>query len=259
MTSIQNPLSGKRILVPPARPEANPLRRMLEKKGAEVLEFPTLRPAPPRDYHAMDKAIQQLQDFDWIIFSGSNCVVNFFDRLDTLGLGEEAIMESRIGAIGYGAFSALKKLGIEVDYVPKVHTAEGVTSGLGDIQGSNLLLVRIDGASRDLPDKLRDLGARVTEVAGYRMIVEASAETAERAFGQKLHALALANPTAVRFLVKASEKLGIDLQSRLKEVTIAAVGPTTAEAARSHGYGPHIVSGGHIADLAETLADILGG
>ena len=258
MATMEKSLVGKRILVPPARPEANPLRRMLERKGAEVWEFPVLRPAPPRSYDAMDLAIRQLLGFDWVVFSGSNCVINFFDRLDTLGLGKEPIVEKQVSAIGYGAVSALKKLCIEPDYIPKVHTAEGVIGGLQDIHGLSFLLVRIDGASRDLPERLKSLGATVTEVAGYRMLVEASAQTAEKIFGLRLDALALANPTAVRFLVTATDNLGIDLHSRLKGVTIAAVGPATDEAARSYGYTPDVVSGGHIADLANTLADLIG-
>ena len=95
-------------------------------------------------------------------------------------------------------------------------------------------------------------------MVGYRMLVEASGKTAEKLFGRKLHVLALANPTAVRFLVKASDEIGIDLRVRLKGVTIAAVGPATAEAARSHGLTPDIVSQGHIADLAESLTDSFG-
>jgi len=258
MATKKKSLIGKRILVPPARPEANPLRRILERKGAEVWEFPVLRPAPPPAYDAIDSAIRQLQAFDWVVFSGSNCVVNFFDRLDTLGLGKEPIVEKQISAIGYGAVSALKKLGIEPDYIPKVHTAEGVTGGLQDIHGLSFLLIRIDGASRDLPERLRSLGATVTEVAGYRMLVEADAEIAEKIFGLRLDALALANPTAVRFLVTATNNLGIDLQSRLKGVAIAAVGPATEEAAKGYGFTSDGVAGGHIADLAETVTDLLG-
>ena len=257
MADTEKTLLGKRILVPPARPETNPLGRMLERKGAEVLEFPTLTPAPPPTYEAMDRAIRQIRDFDWIVFSGSNCVMNFFDRAEMLGLGRESMADRQIGAIGYGAVSALKKLGIEADYVPKVHTADGVTSGLQDIQGSSFLLIRIEGASSDLPERLRSLGAKVTEVAGYRMLVDANAEGAEKVFGLRLDALALANPTAVRFLVTAAGSLGIDLHSRLKGVTIAAVGPATDEASRSHGYTPDVVSEGHIADLAKTLTDVL--
>jgi uroporphyrinogen-III synthase len=119
----------------------------------------------------------------------------------------------------------------------------------------NFLLVRVEGAPLGLPERLRSLGAGVSEVAGYRMLVEASAKTAEKVFGRKLRVLVLANPTAVRFLVRATDELGIDLQVRLKGVSIAAVGPATAEAARSHGLTPDIVSKGHIADLAESLTD----
>jgi uroporphyrinogen III methyltransferase / synthase len=250
---MNKPLQGKRILVPPARPEANPLLRILERKGAEVLEFPVLRTAPPADYGPLDEAIRQLSGFDWIIFSGSNCVVNFFERLDKIGPGKAALIRPRIGAIGHGASSALKKRGVEVDYVPRRHTAKDVIKGLNDISGLKLLLVRVEGASRSLPEGLKDLGARVIEVAGYQMLVEASAEMAEKVFGRRLDFLALANPTAVRFLVKAANKLGLDLQESLKGVTIATVGPATAEAAGSHDLAPDMVSKGHIADLAEAL------
>jgi uroporphyrinogen III methyltransferase/synthase len=255
MTSTEKPLAGKRILVPPARPEVNPLLRMLERKGAEVLGFPALKVAPPTDYGPMDRAIRQLKSFEWTIFSGTNCVVNFFERLNTLGFGKAAIKAAGVGAIGHGAYSALRKEGIEVDYVPKVHTAAGVTEGLGDTRGLNFLLVRVEGASRSLPERLSSLGAKVTEVVGYQMLIEASARTAEKVFGRKLHALALANPSAVRFLLKATDDLGIDLQVRLKGVAIAAVGPATSEAAKSYGLTPDIVSKGHIADLAESLTD----
>lgn len=258
MTPTEKPLAGKRILIPPARPEINPLLLMLQRKGAEVVEFPGLTVAPPIDYGPMDRAIQEFKRFDWAIFSGSNCVVNFLDRLNTFDLGKEAIMGAKIGAIGHGAHSALKKEGIEAAYVPKVHTAEGVTEGLGDIDESDFLLVRVEGASRSLPERLTRLGGKVCEVVGYRMLVQATVEAAEKVFGGKVDVLALANPTAARFLVKATDDLGIDLKIRLQGVTIAAVGPATAEATISLGLTPDIVSKGHIADLAESLTDLFG-
>jgi uroporphyrinogen-III synthase len=230
---------------------------MLERNGADVLAFPALRAVQPADYGPMDEAIGKLRDFDWIILSGSNCVVNFLKRLKSLGLGKEAVMEHKLGAIGYGALSALKKEGVEVHYVPRLHTAEGVTEGLGAVAGKRFLLVRVEGASPGLCEKLKSLGAEVREVAGYRMLVEASAHMAEEVFGSQLHALALANPTAVRFLIKATNKLGINLKDSLEGVTIAAVGPVTAEVATRHGLAPDIISKGHIADLAKTLTDFL--
>lgn len=85
------------------------------------------------------------------------------------------------------------------------------------------------------------------------MLIEASEEMIKRAFGRRLDVLALANPTAVRFLVKAAGELNFDLQEFFKEVSIAAVGPATAEEARRHGLAPDIIAKGRITDLAEAL------
>ena len=54
MASKESPLAGKRILIPPARPEVNPLLLMLKKKGAEAVEFPGLRPDVVSKGHIAD-------------------------------------------------------------------------------------------------------------------------------------------------------------------------------------------------------------
>ena len=167
-------------------------------------------------------------------------------------------MDARIGAIGHGAHSALKKEGIGYIYVPKMHTAEGVIEGFGNIRGLRFLLIRVEGGSRSLPESLKSLGAEVVEVDGYRMVVHADPDAAEKVFGQQLDILALANPTSARFLVKATGELGIDLVASLKGVSVASVGPATAEAAVRYGLSPDIVSKGHIADLVKTLIDLEG-
>jgi uroporphyrinogen III methyltransferase/synthase len=252
----ENGLTGRRILVPPARPEANPLLHILQKHGAEVIEFPKLITAPPVDYGAMDESIRNLKQFDWIIFSGSNCVVNFFERLDELAGYRAEFSGRRIAAIGYGAVSALKTKGIEINYIPKDHTSQGVIEGLIEIPGSRFLLIRVQDASRSLPERLRELGAEVTEVDGYRMIVDTNADMVEKAFGSKLDAVALTNPTAVRFLLKGADQSGLDLLKSLKGAAIAVVGPATADAAERSGLKPDIVSKGHIANLRDSLRDL---
>ena len=252
--SEKEPLVGKRILVPPARPEANPLLGILERRGAEALAFPALKVEGPDDFGPMDGAIRRLEDFDCILFSGSNCVINFFERMEALQLDEETMRKQKIVAIGHGAVSALKQKGMEIYAAPKRHTADGVTAALGKMaQEATFLLVRAEGASGNLPQILRGLGAKVTEVAGYRMLVHATIEMAERAFGRGLDALALANPTAVRFFLKGADRISLDLKETLQGVTIAAVGPATAKVAGEYGLTPNIISKGHIADLAESL------
>ena len=48
------PLTGLRVLAPPARVEMNPLGQMLKRHGADVVIFPTLQVAPPRDWAVVD-------------------------------------------------------------------------------------------------------------------------------------------------------------------------------------------------------------
>ena len=253
-THNENSLADKRILIPPARPEANPLLRMIQKLGAEVVEFPKLTPAPPEDYGPIDKAISHLDQFDWVIFSGSNCVNNFMERYNALVKDRVGLESLKIAAIGHGALKALREKTIEADYIPPVHTAQEVVDGLGDIFGARFLLIRIEGAAPSLPQKIKEAGAKVTEVHGYRMIVTADSTMAKKIFDSRLDAVALPNPTTVMFLLKGMELAGIDLEV-LKGALIAAVGPATAETAEKAGLIPGLVSKGHIADLRDSLIE----
>lgn len=254
-THNNNILAGRRILIPPARPETNPLLSIIQRLGAEVVEFPKLTPAPPEEYGPMDKAIEHLERFNWIVFSGSNCVNNFIDRYNARIKDRTGLESLKIAAIGHGAVKALRGHSIEIDYIPPVHTAEEVTNGFGDISGLRLLLVRVEDAAVDLPRKLEEAGAEVTEVKGYRMIVTADKEMAEKVFSRTFDTIALPNPTSVRFLVKGFELLGIDLLETLNGVLIAVVGPATAEVAEKAGLTPGLISKGHIANLRDSLVE----
>jgi uroporphyrinogen-III synthase len=232
---------------------------MIRRLGANVVEFPKLSPAPPADYGPMDEAIKKLDKFDWIVFSGSNCVENFFERFSSLMKDTAILNDLKTAAIGHGAVKALRNNNIKADYIPPVHTAKEVTEGFGNISGLKLLLVRIEGAAPSLPQKLIEAGAEVTEVKGYRMIVKADREAAEKIFSKKIDAVALPNPTAVMFLLKGLELARMDLSETLKGKLIAVVGPATAETAEEAGLTPGLVSKGHIANLRDSLIEFYKG
>lgn len=221
------------------------------------MEFPRIKAAPPADFGPLDRAVESLERFNWIIFAGSPCVKNFLDRLAAAGKDRSSFRRVRIGAIGHGAVSALKTEEIGIDYIPRIHTADQVIEGLGSVEDLSFLLVRVGGAPAELPDRLRRSGATITEAAGYRMEMTATKEMAEDAFGKQPDALALANPTAARYLVKAASRAGLDLKKALTGVPLAIVGPATAATAEHLGLQPTFVSKGHIADLADGLTRLL--
>src|ERR1019366_6253750 len=76
------PLFGKRIVVTRAPEQAGALASRLGALGAGVVELPTIEIRPPADGAPLDRAIAQLDTYDWLIFTSANGVRFFLDRLD---------------------------------------------------------------------------------------------------------------------------------------------------------------------------------
>ncbi|MBW2671237.1 MAG: uroporphyrinogen-III C-methyltransferase, partial [Deltaproteobacteria bacterium] len=75
------PLMGKCIVVTRAREQASDLVKRLSDLGAECLECPTIKVSPPEDVKPLDRAIENLSSYDWLIFTSVNGVNFFFERL----------------------------------------------------------------------------------------------------------------------------------------------------------------------------------
>jgi uroporphyrinogen III methyltransferase/synthase len=245
------PLAGKRIIVPPSRPEINLLLDMLRLRGAAAQGFPKLTALPPGDVRPIDKAVDCLDQFDWIVFSVGRCLRTFVERLEAKGRTVEALRHIKICALGRGTVSSLRDHRIAMDFFPRIHAPETVVEGLGEIRGLRFLLVRHENAPAELRRRLREKGASVAWASGCRLIMEADARLAWRVFGRKPDAIALASPSAVHYLVRGAELSGLDLEKAIRGVPVAAVGPATAKKAREFGLEPSLVSKGHLVDIAE--------
>ena len=75
------PLFGRRILVTRTREQASKLTGSLAALGAQVIECPTIRLTPPSDWAPVDRAIERMPDFDWLVLTSPNGVRFLMDRL----------------------------------------------------------------------------------------------------------------------------------------------------------------------------------
>ena len=122
------PLFGKRIIITRELQEQNPLSEILELNGAEIVLLPTIAMHPPDSYQSLDEAIAQLQQFQWVIFTSTNGVRFFMDRLLGSGRGYKSPQRHLIAAIGSGTARTLNSYYIQADLVPDEFSAEGVVS-----------------------------------------------------------------------------------------------------------------------------------
>src|SRR5262249_53163651 len=108
------PLFGKRIVVTRAKEQADALAARLRALGADAIEVPTIEIRPAADFGPLDRAIANLQSYDWLIFTSANGVRFFVDRLDRSNADWRAL-QARICAIGPATRAAVEALHLKVD------------------------------------------------------------------------------------------------------------------------------------------------
>src|SRR4029077_19717206 len=137
-------LRGKRILVTRARSQASSLVQGIEALGGAVVEFPTIEMRPPESYAPLDRAIQQIATYDWLIFTSVNGVEQFLNRFEKLGKKVADLAGIEIGAIGPETANRLAAARIQTSLVPRQYQAEGILEMLTPetLRGKRVLIPR---------------------------------------------------------------------------------------------------------------------
>lgn len=253
------PLFGKRIVTTRPRAQSAELQRMLQRLGAEVLVFPTIRIVPVQDYSAMDSAIGRLGEYDWLIFTSINGVRIFFDRMLEQGRDARALAACKLAAIGPATARALRDRFLDVDCVPRRYVAEEVVAALkefDDLEGKKILLPRAGAARLVLPEELRRLGADVEEIAVYQTEAETRTDPAllERILGADVDVITFTSSSTVQ---NFAEIVGDERAREIStKVACASIGPITSQTARELGMQIAVEAEEHVtAGLVRALCD----
>ena len=158
-----------------ARHQASVLSSSLRKLGAEILEIPFIEIRPPQSYQALDNALKNLSEYDWLILTSVNGVQAVWDRMRKLRLGRKALRHLQVAAIGPATRQAIEQHRVKVNVVPKEYVAESVVASLRRrVKGKRVLLARAKVARDVIPRELRKLGARVDVVEAYETVIPRS-------------------------------------------------------------------------------------
>ena len=235
------PLFGKRVLVTRPREQAAELVDLLTAYGADSVEAPMIRMAPPEDPDPLLRAAASPEEFDWIVFTSANAVEAFMTALLDGERDVRALKGPRICTSGTATAEKLAAYGIKVDLIPREFRGDAVAAALmaqGPMTGVRVLLPRSDIGREVIGEQLREAGAIVTEVIAYRTILEdAQRETDPDVYGMllegKIDVATFTSPSAIRNFAKIH---GADqVSDLLKHTVVATIGPVTADAARQLG------------------------
>ncbi|MGQ0813389.1 MAG: uroporphyrinogen-III synthase [Gemmatimonadota bacterium] len=238
------PLSGLRIAVTRARPQAEELAAPLRALGAEVVTAPLIRIVPARDNVQMREAMARIQEFDWIIFTSANGVSVFFDALRTTG-NAASLSNISIACVGPATATAARRLGFEPDLMPEEYVGEQIAAALAarlDPGGKRMLLARAAGGDDALPNRLRAAGALVSEIVLYDTAADPDGARllSEHIMAESLDVLTFTSGSTIRYFAQSIGQPG--------KAIVAVIGPITARTARQHGLAVHIEAQPHTTD-----------
>ncbi len=229
----RRPLFGKRVVVTRATQQARALSEKLRELGADVIEMPATQIAR-LDLAPLRAAIDNIGDYDWLIFTSQNAVAIFWEQLLGRGRDARALAGLRIAAVGPATAGALLERGITVDVIPQRFVAERlleIMRARDDVARRKVLYVTAEGARDVLPTGLREIGADVTVIEVYRSIADGEgAERLARAIeAGKVDLATFTSASAVRGYIDAvGEELAL-------KVPAASIGPQTSDALREAG------------------------
>ncbi|WP_353685096.1 uroporphyrinogen-III C-methyltransferase [Thermodesulfovibrio sp. 3907-1M] len=254
----KKPLHGQRILV--TRQLSDEYLK-LEDMGAELFVFPTIDFLPPEDFSELDRAIKEIETYNFIVFPSPRAVKFFFERFLAIGRDMRDLKGITVCAIGRETEKSLKAYGINADIVPDEYNSEALTKifkeEISQLMPRNdrirILYPRSDIALKGFVEEMESLGIKVDAPITYRTVKPTE-------HGKRLvrflreGRITIATFTSPSSFMNLIDILKDDAKEMLKDVTIAAIGRTTAKAIEDAGYRVSIMpEKSTIKDMVEAI------
>ncbi len=241
------------VVVTRAESPDGPLSRELRGLGLDVLGWPVLSIGPVRDAAALEQALRQLNQFEWLVFASQHAVAEVVRRVPV----PPAYLS--IAAVGARTAQALTGAGWNVTAVPEDQTAAGLIALLRPQLTAGMRVLFAAG-SRSLPtlrEGLTAAGAIVTQVEAYAtqagsLDVPACQDWVQR---RAVGAVTFTSPSAVEELDRA---LGPQVFDRLLDGAAAiTLGTTTGRTLAARGFASALAMPATLTGMARTTLRLI--
>ncbi len=244
-------LAGKRVVITrSAQQSASFCARIRALDGVPIV-FPTIETVS-LEAPQLDRALADIDHFDWLLFTSVNAVHFFCQRFVGHGLpcSSQPDHLPRIAAVGPVTADALRKQGLQPELIPSVNTGEELARSLGDLTGKEVLLPRARAGRPEIVDVLSALGATVYDIALYETVATNPSAEAMAEIAVGVDVLTFTSPsTAINFFEMVEP-------GAVASAVVACIGPTTADAVCALGVHVDVVPSSYtVSDMVDALAD----
>ncbi len=232
------PLFGKTVLVTRPAHQADGMAGRLLELGANLLYQPAIEIGPPDAWAPVDRAIDKLDQFDWLVFSSRNGVEYFLNHLRERGHDWRRLGNAKLAAIGSATASALAERDLNVDIEPDEYRAEALATALAPAaKGQQFLLLRASRGREVLAESLSQAGADVEQVVVYK---SSDVATPDEAIVETMQAghidwVTVTSSSTARSLVNL-------FGEALAKTKLVAISPLTGGVLAELGYPPAAVA-----------------
>jgi uroporphyrinogen-III synthase len=223
----------QRVLITRPRAQANDFANQLREAGFEPIFFPVIEIKAIENNTELDHAIKNIEKYAWIVFTSVNAVDVFFVE------AQHVAPLPQIAAVGTKTADALRKHGIEPDFIPDEFVGVNIMSGLGDVKDKQILLPRAELASKALPEAIRNAGGIAHEIIIYRTLPTEIDSEGLAALKSGVDVVTFTSPSTVENFVEILRQHNISLANN---PLIACIGTVTEKAAREAGFENIIVA-----------------
>ncbi len=231
------PLKNKTIVITRAHEQSGESAKLFTSLGAKVIIFPAINIIPPDSWREFDDVVLNATQPDYIIFTSSNAVKMFCERLTVI----KKIMDYKnttVVAVGNKTSAKCASSGIPVSIIPDDFSAMGILRSLSQlVLKDKLIFIPCSAIGRDeLRIELEKTGAVVKAVPVYNVgkpDADKTASCKDELQKNKIDLFVFTSPSTFENFISIMEIQ--DILGYFRQVDVAAIGPTTRTAIEDKG------------------------
>ena len=164
---MSNSLEGRSVVITRSIAQNESLRRLLEARGARVVEVPLIAVVEPDDEgRERDEVLQRFEDFDWIVVTSPNGADRVAPFLSAAHAAGDAKRFPLLAAVGE---ATARSVGTPVALCAEPSRSDVLAQQFPEGSGS-VLVVQGNLADNQLSDDIESKGWTVTRVVAYRTV-----------------------------------------------------------------------------------------